>query len=159
MTRRSNLEVDHRAKAAAPAEQPLAGERAFYADYPWSLNPLCTAGDVAKHLNRELAHLGTASEPWCRDEVMTNIFLLAGALLTAAEDALHGPVLRLPQRLTRLPGTRLGFRTLSAAMAIGRAADVHALRHWRDRWQAALANFLQSLAVSPPNAALDPAGA
>lgn len=159
MTPRSNLQVDRRAEAVSPAEAPLADERAFYADYPWSLNPLCTVGDVAQNLNRELAHLGMASEPWQRDEVMTNIFLLAGALLTAAEDALHGPTLRLPQRLARLPGARYGFRTLNAAMAIGRAADVRALQSWRDRWQSALAGFVRSLAAPAPSATPDPNGA
>lgn len=159
MTPRSNLQIDHRADAASPAEAPLASERAFYADYPWSLNPLCTIGDIAAHLTRELTRLGAAPEPWQRDEVMTNIFLLAGALLAAAEDALHGPVLRLPQRLARLPGARQGFRALNAAMAVGRAADAHALQSWRDQWQSALASFVWSLVAPPPNAAPDPAGA
>ena len=159
MTPRSNLQIDHQAEAASPAEAPLASERAFYADYPWSLNPLCSVRDVAEHLSRELAHLGAVREPWQRDEVTTNIFLLAGALLTAAEDALHGPILRLPQRLVRLPGARQGVRALNAAMAIGRASDAHALRRWRDQWEAAFAGSLQTLVAPPPGAAPNPAGA
>lgn len=153
MTPRSNLQVDRRTEAATSVESPLADERAFYADYPWSLNPLCTVGDVAAHLNRELARLHTVRKPWQRDEVMTNVFLLAGALLTTAEDALHGPTLRLPQRLARLPGARQSFRVLSAATAIGRAGDARVFRLWRDRSQSALDSFLQSLAALPSSVA------
>ena len=156
---RSNLQHANRPDVAPSAVEPLRGERAFYAGYPWSLNPLCTVGDVANQLTSELAHLGTVRESWQRDEVMTNVFLLAGALLTAVEDALHGPVLRLPQRLARLPGARQGFRALRAAMAFGRARETQTLRRWRDHWQSALAGFLQSLAALPSGDALDPAGA
>ncbi|MGH6967601.1 MAG: hypothetical protein ACREEN_00660, partial [Stellaceae bacterium] len=153
---RSNLQPDART-AATPFAAALAAERAFYGNYPWSLNPLCTVGDIAGYLGRELTHLGTLTEPWQRDEAATNVFLLAGALLTAAEDALHGPVLRLPHRLARLPGARQSIRALSAVVAIGRARETRRLRRWRDVWQAALADFLRVVAAPPPGITPDPA--
>lgn len=160
---RSNLLADDRA-AAKPllpplAGEPLAAERTFYADHPWSLNPLCTVADIADHLRRELSHLNAPAEPWQRDEIATNIFLLAGALLTAAEDALHGPVLRLPHRLGRLPGARLGFRALNKTMVLSRGTEMQSLRRWRDGWRTALASFLRSVAALPPTEAADPADA
>ena len=123
----SNLRIADGAATAQPARaldgQPLAAERAFYGDHPWSLNPLCTAADISRHLAEELSRVGTQTA-WQRDEAMTNIFLLAGALLTAAEDALHGPVLRVPHRIGRLPGTRRGFRALSGVLAMSRTREM-----------------------------------
>ncbi|HYL33953.1 MAG TPA: HAD hydrolase family protein [Stellaceae bacterium] len=141
------------------AGEPLAAERDFYADYPWSLNPLCTVADIAGHLRRELSRPKTPAEPWQREEIATNIFLLAGAVLTAAEDALHGPVLRLPHRVGRLPGARLGFRVLNKTMALSRSTEMRSLRRWRDGWRAALASFLRSVAALPPTEAANPADA
>ena len=160
---RSNLRPDDRT-AAAPlvptlGGEPLTAERAFYADYPWSLNPLCTVADIAGHLRRELSRLNAPAEPWQRDEMATNILLLAGALLTAAEDALHGPILRLPHRLGRLPGTRFIFRALSKLMTLSRAGEMQSLRRWRDRWQTALATFLRPVVMLSSTETADPATA
>jgi hypothetical protein len=151
VTPRSNLQsvapTETAATGADRAGQLLASERAFYGDYSWSLNPLCTVGDAARHLNGELSRLAAPIDPWQRDELMVNVFLLAGALLTAVEDALHGPVLRVPYRLDRLPGVRQGVRVLATAMAASRTSRNRYLRRWRDDWQTALAGFLRLIAA------------
>jgi len=154
VTPRSNLQsvvpTETAATGADRTGQPLASERAFYADYAWSLNPLCTVGDVARHLSGELSRLAAPIDPWQRDELMINVFLLAGALLTAVEDALHGPVLRVPHRLERLPGVRQSVRALAAAMAASRTSQNRYLQRWRDDWQTALAGFLRLIAAETP---------
>lgn len=147
MTPRCNLQaIDRNPGAQLPRSEPLAAERTFYADYPWSLNPLCTVGDAARHLEQQLSRLGVRAENWQCAEAMVNVFLLAGALLTAVEDALRGPVLRVPHRLARLPGIRLVARSLSMAMAASRARQSRSLRRWRNDWQTALGAFLPPLA-------------
>ena len=154
MTPRSNLQsvapAETTATGAERIGQPLASERVFYADYPWSLNPLCTIGDAARHLREEVSQLAAPRDAWQRDEMMTNVFLLAGALLTAVEDALHGPVLRVPHCLGRLPGVRQSVRALAATMAASCARQSRYLRRWRDDWQTALAGFLRLLAADEP---------
>ncbi|MDE2229561.1 MAG: HAD hydrolase family protein [Alphaproteobacteria bacterium] len=142
-----------------PSDSPLASEREFYAGYPWSLNPLCTVGDAACHLGGALSRLTALTASWQRDEAMINVFLLAGALLTAVEDALRGPVLRVPHRLARLPGARRGFGALAAVLAAGRTTEVRRLRRWRDEWQAALGGFLGIFAAGQPAEADDLASA
>ncbi|MDE2166381.1 MAG: HAD hydrolase family protein [Alphaproteobacteria bacterium] len=160
MTLRSNLQaIDRSEPGAAGTLQPLAAERTFYSDYPWSLNPLCTVGEAAGHLERELSRLGVPAESWQRAEAMINVFLLAGALLTAVEDALRGPVLRVPHRLVKLPGMRLVIRALDLLTAAGRARQSHDLRRWRDDWQAALDAFLRLLAAETAAGADDIAAA
>lgn len=159
---RSNLQPADGAATTQPAlalgGQPLATEQAFYGDYPWSLNPLCTAADISRHLASELSRVG-ALTAWRRDEAMTNVFLLAGALLTAAEDVLRGPVLRVPHRIARLPGARRSFGALSGAITVSRSRETRRLRKWRDEWQAALACFLRTLAAVAPAGAAPPASA
>jgi hydroxymethylpyrimidine pyrophosphatase-like HAD family hydrolase len=78
---------------------------------------------------------------------MINVFLLAGALLTAVEDALRGPVLRVPHRLRRLPGAHQAIRMLDMANGAIRARQSRNLRQWRDDWQTALAEFARLLAA------------
>jgi len=95
-----------------PDETPLESERRFYEAYVWCLTPCPKLCDAIVYLNREIDRLGTAEEDWRLAEIMTNVFLLSSALLTAVEDYLHRPTFRLPQRLTRVG---LAVRALRAA--------------------------------------------
>src|ERR1051326_812300 len=90
---------------AAPQQFVLPEELEFYRDYAWALNPHLSFDDGVERLHGEAARLAHVPRGWQTDEVVTNIFLLAGGLLNSTDEYLREPSLRLPWKVAAL---RLG---------------------------------------------------
>jgi hydroxymethylpyrimidine pyrophosphatase-like HAD family hydrolase len=148
-------------KPPLPQREPLPDpEREFYQGYAWCLNPFPTVRETVGHLGVELDRLARTQEAWQTGEVLTNVYLLSGALLNAVEEYLRGKTLRLPGKLAAvrpLRAARWAAEKLAAVRRLRRRA--HA-RGWRERWLPALDAFL-SVMVSgeaPDPTALAEAG-
>ena len=146
-------------KHDVPQEQPLlpAGvlpaERAFYESYAWCLNPHLTVAKAAEHLRGEIEKLAALPPGWQADETITNVYLLSCGLLNCVDEHLRGPGLRLPWKLANtLPG-RAGRWLADNVRDNLPPRRLSALRDWRERWLAALNDFL---AVAVSDYAADP---
>jgi hydroxymethylpyrimidine pyrophosphatase-like HAD family hydrolase len=131
--------------AATPLLPPqlLEAEADFYRDYAWCLNPHLTVGEVVAHLTEELHRLKIVAAGWQRQEILTNIYLLAGALLNSVDDYLRGPLYHLPRRAAALPLARLVLRVFETVTTWRRARRVRRVLEWRGRFSAALAPLLR----------------
>jgi hypothetical protein len=137
----------------------LEAEERFYGEYSWCLNPWLTVREAVERLSGELARLDAPMESWQRTEVMTNVYLLACALLNSADDYLRGSVYRLPHRLAALPFSRLALKAAQKVIAWKRARRVRRAASWHDRAVAALDPFLQLYISALTAGASIPAGA
>ncbi len=146
-------------KHDVPQEQPLLpggvlpAERAFYESYAWCLNPHLTVAKAAEHLRGEIGKLAALPPGWQADETITNVYLLSCGLLNCVDEHLRGPGLRLPWKLANtLPG-RAGRWLADNVRDNLPPRRLSALRDWRERWLAALDDFL---AVAVSDYAADP---
>jgi hydroxymethylpyrimidine pyrophosphatase-like HAD family hydrolase len=131
---------------AAPDLLPacvLDAEQRFYGDYAWCLNPCLTVGEAGERLMAELARLDTPWEDWQRNEVMTNAYLLACALLNSVDDYLRGPVYQLPRIAAVIPLSRLALKTVETVRGWGRSWRVQRAAAWRQGVITAFDPFLQ----------------
>ena len=135
-------------RESEPDETLLESERRFYEAYIWCLTPCPKLCDAVVYLNREIDRLGTAEEDWRLAEIMTNVFLLSSALLTAVEDYLHRPTFRLPQRLTRVAPAGRVLSAANGAASLVRRSRLAMARRWREQWPAATDAFLQLFAAA-----------
>jgi hydroxymethylpyrimidine pyrophosphatase-like HAD family hydrolase len=132
----------------------------FYQDYAWCLNPFPTVQETVAYLSREIDRLQQPREPWQTGEIMTNVYLLSGALLNAVEEYLRGRTLRVPRTLA----ARRFFREIRwAAERLGsivRQPRRARVRRWRENWQAQVDVFLTLLIAegTPDPMALADAG-
>jgi hydroxymethylpyrimidine pyrophosphatase-like HAD family hydrolase len=147
--------VKHHAPQDLP---PLPGavpetERDFYESYAWCLNPHLTVAKAAGHLRGEIGKLPATVPGWQADETVTNIYLLACGLLNCVDEHLRGPGLRLPWKLANtLPGRAARWLADNVRDNLPPRRP-SALRDWRERWLAALHDFL---AVAVSDYAADP---
>lgn len=151
--------MDSTALRAASADRsgaasPFTGsEERFYGQYEWCLNPFLSVDEVLARLRSEADHLKHVEAPWEREEVTTNVFLLACAVSDSLDDLLEGKrysaaaarkfspalyrALSVPEKLLnakqRLDGRRLGR-----------------LRAWRREWRGALHRLLLTCAKEGP---------
>ncbi|MGH6737818.1 MAG: HAD hydrolase family protein [Bradyrhizobium sp.] len=129
------------------AEGVLPAELEFYESYAWCLNPHLTVRNAVERLRGEIDRLAARPPGWQAAEAVTNVYLLSCGLLNSVDEYLRGPGLRLPWRLAiTLPGrtARWTAENVLDNLPPRRRAP---LRRWRDRWLAALDDFL-SVAVS-----------
>jgi haloacid dehalogenase-like hydrolase len=140
----------------------LDSERRFYRGYPWCLNIFPTIRETVQHLCDELTRFDQVDEDWQHAEVMTNVFLLSSAIRDTIDDYLLGnnydfskatavvpwaaPVVRLVEKLLTVSRKTRALRTLR-------------VRRWREKWDAALAEFLGFFVAAgrPDRYALSPA--
>lgn len=135
--------------ATPQAPVVLNSELTFYEQHSWCLNAFPTIEQLIAHLRGELQALEVCEKGWCRDELLTNVFLLSCAISDTVDDYLGGPrydfspavaVFR-PSRLIVGPVNRL-VRLASNA----RSALLTELSQWRDRWEGAVARLAVELA-------------
>jgi hydroxymethylpyrimidine pyrophosphatase-like HAD family hydrolase len=129
----------------------LGTELRFYQDYSWTLNPFVTVGEAVKHLDEEISKLGLVGEAWQIQEVMTNIYLLFCAVLNSIDDYIHGPTLRLPKKVAKLPLARLAQKSLVAvewSIQSLRSSQIKQARQWKDQWRSGFDAFLQAFVAN-----------
>lgn len=127
----------------ADTASALASEDRFYQAYDWCLDPCLTVQATVAHLDGELARLDGAFGGWQKQEVMTNIYLLACALLNAVDEYVHGPVYDLPRVAKRVPGVRQALAATAKAISWKRASRVRRAAAWRRALDGALRPFLR----------------
>jgi hydroxymethylpyrimidine pyrophosphatase-like HAD family hydrolase len=133
--------------AAIPL-RPLPEEIAFYERHAWSLNPHLKLGEAHRRLREELMELQSEGTDWRRMESAVNAWLLASAILNAADERLRGKALKLPKPLAG----RASIRKMQSAA--GRfAREDGELRRWRDAWSDALQAMLPLLLPDAPPSA------
>jgi len=132
----------------------LSSELDFYRRYPWALNVFPSVSDLKQSLQSEIQHLQSVPADWRRAEVVTNIFLLSCSLTGAVDDYLLGRRYDFGKAAAKLP--RPFASLLSAASAVTslvqkmRERRLHHLQLWRQKWDAAVSDFLQVFFTSPP---------
>jgi hydroxymethylpyrimidine pyrophosphatase-like HAD family hydrolase len=129
----------------------LGTELRFYQDYSWTLNPFFTVGEAVKHLDEEISKLGLVGEAWQIHEVMTNIYLLFCAVLNSIDDYMHGPTLRLPKKVAKLPLARLAQKSLVAVelpIQSLRSSRINQARQWKEQWRSGFDAFLQAFVAN-----------
>jgi hydroxymethylpyrimidine pyrophosphatase-like HAD family hydrolase len=132
--------------------RPLPSELEFYRDYAWCLNPHPTVGEATEFLRGEIGKFGIAPSGWQTQEVATNVFLLACALLNSVDEHLRGPTLRVPRKLAATSLGRGGKWAVETIWANRRG--LAQVRRWRESWLSGLNDFLSVLVAG---AASDPA--
>lgn len=120
----------------------LDEERDFYEHYAWCLNPFPTVQEAVEHLRGEVDRLGAMPEAWQNNEVMTNVFLLACALLNAVDEYLRGKTLRVHPKLAAVPLVRIARWATEKLGAVLRHRRRARARRWRENCQASLNSFL-----------------
>jgi trehalose-6-phosphatase len=136
------VERDPRPLDAAPLET----EARFYGGYGWCLDVFPTVREVSRRLRDELSRTEEALEPWQREEVAVNAFLLSCALADAVDDYLAGETFDF-SRAAVLPGLRAftrGLEWLLDARRRYRARGHKGLHRWRRAWGSAQVEFLQT---------------
>ena len=131
----------------------LDTELSYYRRYPWSLNSLLTVREVVDHLQEELCLPDQLEEDWHYNEVMTNVFLLSCTLSAAVEDFLSGSVYEFTKAARILPVLRPALKfvdRLQVASLELRAWRLHPLHRWKDKWEAALHEFLRLFVAEGP---------
>jgi hydroxymethylpyrimidine pyrophosphatase-like HAD family hydrolase len=130
------------------APVPSDAEDSFYRGYPWCMNVFPTLDEVIRHLGEELDRLHRLEPGWPRQEVMTNVFLLSGAVIDTVDDYVHGDRYDLSRVTGAVPligrGVRLVETILNAPRRV-RAARVASVRRWRADLATALRQFLTAL--------------
>ena len=129
----------------------LGTELSFYQDYSWSLNPFFTVGEAIKHLDEEISKVGLVGEAWQIQEVMTNIYLLFCAVLNSIDNYIHGPTLRLPKKVAKLPLARLAHQSLVAvewSIQSLRSSRINQARQWKEQWRPGFDAFLQAFVAN-----------
>ena len=129
-------------RPAAPAVRPLREELEFYGRYGWCLDPHLAASSVAERLRQEVELLPRLPPGWQAEEVACNVALLSCALLHVLEEAMRGPALKVPRRLSSRPWARRAGRLFELAMAGGARSRVAPLAEWAGRLRSALHVFL-----------------
>jgi len=117
-------------------------ELEFYGRYEWCLDPHLTAADTIDQLRRELEFLAGLPPGWQAAEVTTNVFLLSCALLHVLEEAVRGPTLKVPRRLSSRPLARRASRLAEVITGPAAGRRAAAVAHWADRLRSALHAFL-----------------
>ena len=113
--------------------------------YAWCLDPHLTAQQALDHLRHEIAILRETGEGWQTEEVATNVYLLACALLNVLEEAIRGKALRMP----RQPASRrigLTARHIANYVLQPRTSrpTLRAIR-WKEVLQAGLQQYLPAV--------------
>lgn len=124
-------------------EGVLAEELEFYESYAWCLNPYLTVNQASHRLRGELAKLATAQNDWQAAEVATNIFLLSCGVTNCVDTYLRGATLRLPARVRPTLLGRAAAQFVETVSA--RPWSWRKVRRWRERWVAALNDFLSMM--------------
>src|SRR5215475_10170500 len=120
-------------------------ERDFYNGYTWCLNAYPTIRQAVIHLRDELAKLDVALEPWQREEVLTNIYLLSCGITSSLEDYLHGTKYRLPWLLGKLPLSGLLLKAVQKTADRRWSLHCKHVLQWKERWNRTFADFLALL--------------
>jgi predicted mannosyl-3-phosphoglycerate phosphatase (HAD superfamily) len=120
-------------------------ERDFYNGYTWCLNAYPTIRQAVIHLRDELAKLDVALEPWQREEVLTNIYLLSCGITSSLEDYLHGTKYRLPWLLGKLPLSGLLLKAVQKTADRRWSLHCKHVLQWKERWNQTFADFLALL--------------
>ena len=146
---------------ASESQHRLASEHDFYSRYRWALNPFPNFTELLGHLRSELANLDSDSiarlEGWQRDEVMTNVYLLACLVSNSVDDFLLGEQFDFSKITQLLPPTRVFIKALENGLheiAKFRSLRLRGIQRWRERWELAVVAFLRNL-VAPGSS--DPA--
>jgi hydroxymethylpyrimidine pyrophosphatase-like HAD family hydrolase len=121
----------------------LQEEERFYSAYSWSLNPYLTFAEAGQRLGAELDRLDAVPGDWRRREILTNVYLLACAMLTAVDDYLRGPAYHLPRVIARAPFAGFAFNSGESVAHLMRRRVIRQIREWRYRAVAGLEPFLQ----------------
>lgn len=123
----------------------LAEELDFYTMYAWCLDPHLTAQQALDHLRHEIAILRETGEGWQTEEVATNVYLLACALLNVLEEAIRGKALRMPRHLA---SRRIGLTARHIANYVLQPRTsrptLRAIR-WKEDLQAGLQQYLPAV--------------
>ena len=118
----------------------VASDGEFFDAYEWALYPLLTVEEALRHLQTEISKLHNLTEGWRKQEVATNVYLLACGISNCTEEYLRGPTLKLPGNLAGI------FRPLSKLFDFAAnnplAKERITARNIQRRWQAALMEFL-----------------
>ncbi|MGC2078935.1 MAG: HAD hydrolase family protein [Xanthobacteraceae bacterium] len=125
----------------------------FYQDYSWTLNPFFTVGEAVKHLDEEISKLGLVGEAWQIQEVMTNIYLLLCAVLNSIDDYIHGPILRLPKKVGKLPLAGLAQKNLAViewSIQSLRSSRINQARQWKAQCRSGIDAFLKAFVANRP---------
>ncbi len=126
-----------------------ASEHRFYRDYEWCLNPFLSFEQALDCLRSEVSHLEQVEEEWQKEEVRTNVFLLACAISDTVDDFAAGKRFDL-SRVRKASATL--YRVLALPEKVLNARHsfdqlrLKALRSWRTQWQDALHNLLLTCA-------------
>jgi len=129
---------------------PLETEAGFYHQYAWCLNAFPTIQEVVDYLPEELIRLHQVREDWQFAEVMANVFLMSCAISDALDDALLGRTYNLSKAKSVFP--LLGpvvhiAEHLLEGLQKSRPLLLRHLLDWREKWEAALHDFLQIFVV------------
>ena len=130
----------------AIAIDPRPDELDFYERHAWCVQPHLTLAEAHRRLTEELELLDDSPAGWQRAEAAMNIWLLASAILNAADERLRGSVLKIPPALARRTPIRQ-FKSATARLT----RDNRILRTWRNAWSAALHEFVPVLLTKAPS--------
>jgi hydroxymethylpyrimidine pyrophosphatase-like HAD family hydrolase len=128
-------------------ERILPAEAKFYEGYDWSLNPHLTVREAVEYLGDEIATLRASQRDWQVSEVITNVYLLSCGLLNTVDEYLRGPSLRLPSRLADMVAGRTARWMADNLLVNKRPRHRAFVGRWRERWLAALNDFLSAAVV------------
>ena len=146
-----------RAKAGAGLglSPGLSCEQDFYRSYPWALNIFPSVRELRQSLQSEIHRLQTTPADWRRSEVATNIFLLSCSITEAVDDYLLGWRFDFGKAASKLPRRFASFISVTSAtfsfLEKIREQTLRRLQRWRDKWNAAVINFLEVFLASPPS--------
>ena len=128
-----------------PPNQARATESSFYNQYEWCLNPFLTFSDACRHLQEQLDHLVNHEPGWQDEEVRTNIYLLACAILDLTDDHLLARKYDL-SKIAKIPvvGSLLAATERLQNRAARAGSQSQELSAWRQQWQSELIAALRS---------------
>ncbi|MBO0742531.1 MAG: hypothetical protein J2P51_14030, partial [Hyphomicrobiaceae bacterium] len=110
----------------------LDTELEFYEDYAWCLDPFLTYETAAARLRAEIGRLGGAPADWRREEMATNVYLLACGLFDAVQEHLRGSSLRLPRKVAAMRIGRFARFSTEKLMVPQRCLRARRLRDWNE---------------------------
>ena len=112
----------------------------FFEAYEWALYPILTVEEALRHLRTEITKLQDLPDDWRKQEVATNIYLLACGVSHSTEEYLRGHTLKLPGRLAGIFQPLSKFFDLVTNNSL--AKERNAARSLHELWQAAVGVFL-----------------
>ena len=143
-----NTSIDTPNSSFEPLKPSLIEEEArFYNSYhPWALNVFATIGNTFERIRNEFSMLGQTRTDWQREEIVSNIFLLASAISDVVDDYLIGKVHDFSKVRNVFPVLSIPVQVLEKGFATRRQIRswrIASLHQWRKDWGNVLVDFLR----------------